>query len=117
MAENKLPGDSITVAKTLASKLNALGQDYALGGAIALGFWSTPRGTMDVDLTLFVKMMFFREKDLVDLKQILRIQHAQFDRTWVRPPKPLRFNVTPGMYWPFENTRPDGVGQSSHTQP
>jgi len=26
----------------------------ALGGAIALGYWATPRGTVDVDLTLFV---------------------------------------------------------------
>jgi len=30
------------------------GCEYALGGAIALGFWSQPRGTVDVDITLFL---------------------------------------------------------------
>lgn len=34
-------------------------------------------------LTVF-KMMFFREKDLVDIKQILRTQGEAFDRGWVR---------------------------------
>lgn len=33
-----------------------MGHDYALGGAIALGFWGTPRGTLDVDLTLFLPL-------------------------------------------------------------
>ncbi|MEX0613820.1 MAG: hypothetical protein WD229_17005, partial [Pirellulales bacterium] len=28
--------------------------EYALGGAIALGFWAEPRGTLDVDVTLFL---------------------------------------------------------------
>ncbi|MBN1421646.1 MAG: hypothetical protein JXP34_22930 [Planctomycetes bacterium] len=27
---------------------------YAFGGAIALGYWAEPRGTVDVDLTLFI---------------------------------------------------------------
>lgn len=42
------------VAADLAAKLNAGGQDYAIGGAIALGFWGNPRGTLDVDLTVFL---------------------------------------------------------------
>ena len=46
--------DAATVARQLAASLRKRGQDYALGGAIALGYWATPRGTVDVDLTLFV---------------------------------------------------------------
>jgi hypothetical protein len=42
------------VARKLASELESLGQEYALGGALALGFWGEPRGTLDVDLTLFM---------------------------------------------------------------
>jgi hypothetical protein len=41
-------------AKRLAAALNAAGLPYAIGGAIALGYWGQPRGTLDVDLTLFV---------------------------------------------------------------
>jgi hypothetical protein len=52
-ADNVLPsaGD---VARDLAAALDARGQEYALGGAIALGFWGEPRGTLDVDVTLFL---------------------------------------------------------------
>ena len=39
------------VAASLAGELHARGQEYALGGAIALGFWGIPRGTVDVDVT------------------------------------------------------------------
>jgi hypothetical protein len=42
------------VAQQLAAALDAQGQEYALGGAIALGYWGEPRGTVDVDLTLFL---------------------------------------------------------------
>jgi len=41
-------------APRLPDPLEAEGQDYAFGGAIALGYWGEPRGTVDVDLTLFV---------------------------------------------------------------
>lgn len=44
--------DSYQVAEELAARLEAANCDYALGGAIALGFWSGPRGTLDVDVTL-----------------------------------------------------------------
>lgn len=157
--------DAVDAARLLAAALDEQGQAYAFGGAIALGYWATPRGTLDVDLTLFLspkqpsecirvladagcdvnaaeatrmigehgycradldgirvdvflpiapfynvarsrrrrfdlegqpvmvwdaeslvvfKMMFFREKDLVDIKQILRTQGGNFDRDWVR---------------------------------
>jgi hypothetical protein len=38
----------------LATALDAAGIPYAIGGAIALGAWSDPRATYDVDLNLFV---------------------------------------------------------------
>jgi hypothetical protein len=38
----------------LAAALHARHQEYAVGGAIALGYWAAPRGTVDVDLTLFL---------------------------------------------------------------
>ena len=46
--------DSVQVAKRLAAAVEAAGCEYALGGALALGFWAQPRGTLDVDLTLFL---------------------------------------------------------------
>jgi hypothetical protein len=48
------PLDPADVAVALAIALDAQGRDYAVGGAIALGYWTEPRGTMDVDLTLFM---------------------------------------------------------------
>jgi len=46
--------NAATVAGQLAEQLQARGQEYALGGAIALGYWGAPRGTVDVDVTLYV---------------------------------------------------------------
>jgi hypothetical protein len=46
--------DAAAAAKQLAAVLDARGQEYALGGAIALGYWAAPRGTVDVDLTVFL---------------------------------------------------------------
>jgi len=46
--------DAAQVAEALGARLEAEGCEYAFGGAIALGYWGEPRGTVDVDLTLFV---------------------------------------------------------------
>jgi hypothetical protein len=46
--------DPAQVACRLAAELTAANCEYALGGAIALGFWAEPRGTLDVDVTLFL---------------------------------------------------------------
>ena len=54
MSEARPPINAAIVAGQLAEKLQARGQDYALGGAIALGFWGAPRGTVDVDVTLYL---------------------------------------------------------------
>lgn len=42
------------VARKLIDALAESGIDYVLGGALAYGFWAPPRGTVDVDLTLFL---------------------------------------------------------------
>lgn len=54
MAEHEPSRDAADVAKRVAEKLAAGGCDYAIGGAIALGYWAEPRGTIDVDFTLFI---------------------------------------------------------------
>ncbi len=54
MAETNPSHDAADVAKRVSAKLVAGGCDYAIGGAIALGYWAEPRGTIDVDFTLFI---------------------------------------------------------------
>ncbi len=54
MQEASPPPNAVTVARQLAAKLDERGQEYALGGAISLGFWGAPRGTLDVDITLYL---------------------------------------------------------------
>jgi len=52
-SDDNLPKASV-VATQLAKILEERGKEYALGGAFALGFWGQPRGTLDVDVTLFL---------------------------------------------------------------
>ena len=54
MADPSPEMDAAEVAERLAAALDEQGQEYALGGAIALGYWGEPRGTLDVDLTVFL---------------------------------------------------------------
>ena len=54
MSEASPPVNAATVARQLAEQLESRDQDYAFGGAIALGYWGAPRGTVDVDLTLYL---------------------------------------------------------------
>jgi hypothetical protein len=49
-----MPCNAAELAQKLAVELDARQIDYAIGGALALGFWGEPRGTLDVDITLFV---------------------------------------------------------------
>ena len=46
--------DPTQVAQDIAAALDAVGCEYAIGGAIALGFWAEPRGTLDINVTLFL---------------------------------------------------------------
>jgi hypothetical protein len=54
VSEPDAPINAAIVARRLAEQFESRGQEYALGGAIALGYWGTPRGTVDVDLTLYL---------------------------------------------------------------
>jgi hypothetical protein len=54
VSEASTPTNAAIVAGRLAAQLESRGQEYALGGAIALGYWGVPRGTVDVDLTLYL---------------------------------------------------------------
>lgn len=47
------PLDPLQVARRIADSLESAGITYALGGALAYGFWGPPRGTLDVDLDVF----------------------------------------------------------------
>jgi hypothetical protein len=54
VSEANSPLSAAAVAGQLAEQLELRHQEYALGGAIALGFWAAPRGTIDVDVTLYL---------------------------------------------------------------
>ena len=43
-----------SVARRLADVLEAHDIPYAIGGALALGYYAEPRGTVDVDINIFV---------------------------------------------------------------
>lgn len=49
-----MPVNPAELAQQLAIALSDRQIEYAIGGALALGFWGEPRGTLDVDLTLFL---------------------------------------------------------------
>ncbi len=46
--------DPLALARRIADALEAADLPYAIGGALALGYWAPPRGTADVDLNIFV---------------------------------------------------------------
>lgn len=48
------PPSVVEVACRLAERLELAGCDYAFGGAISLGYWTEPRGTIDVDVTFYL---------------------------------------------------------------
>jgi hypothetical protein len=55
MADAQTPEiNAFIVAARVGTALNSAGLDYAIGGALALGYWSEPRGTNDVDVTIYV---------------------------------------------------------------
>lgn len=47
--------DAFSRAMRIAESLESAGFPYAIGGAIALGVWGVPRGTVDVDVNVFVE--------------------------------------------------------------
>lgn len=48
--------DAVTLARRLADALDAENLPYAIGGALALGHYTPPRGTVDVDLNVFIAL-------------------------------------------------------------
>ena len=54
MSEAETSGSAAAIARQLAAQLELRRQEYALGGAIALGYWGAPRGTVDVDVTVYL---------------------------------------------------------------
>jgi hypothetical protein len=48
------PQTAAEVARAVADVLDRHGMPYAIGGAIALGFYAVPRATVDVDINVFV---------------------------------------------------------------
>lgn len=48
------PGDAAEAGLRIAAALEAAGIAHALGGALALGAHGVPRGTLDVDVNVFV---------------------------------------------------------------
>jgi Nucleotidyltransferase of unknown function (DUF6036) len=46
--------NAFEAARRIGDLLEADGIEYAIGGALALGVWGVPRGTKDVDLSVFV---------------------------------------------------------------
>lgn len=49
------PLDLASLARRLADALQEAGIPYAIGGALACGQWAIPRGTADIDLTVFLE--------------------------------------------------------------
>ena len=49
------PDDAVSAAVRVTRPLEAQGLPYAIGGAVAYGYWGVPRATVDVDLNLFVE--------------------------------------------------------------
>ena len=64
MAEPRTAAD---VARELADVLERRSLPYAIGGAIALGFYATPRATIDVDVNVFVSPVADLERALSGL--------------------------------------------------
>ncbi|MDQ7827202.1 MAG: hypothetical protein RDV48_30695 [Candidatus Eremiobacteraeota bacterium] len=50
------PRDPVELALLFIEFLQKKEMEYAVGGAIALGYWGIPRGTIDVDVTVFIKI-------------------------------------------------------------
>lgn len=45
---------AVDIARELADTLEHHDLEYAIGGALALGYYATPRATVDVDINIFV---------------------------------------------------------------
>ena len=55
----------VAVARRLAYTLEAAGLPYAIGGALALSYYTPPRGTVDADIFSALKPFTCRQASLV----------------------------------------------------
>jgi hypothetical protein len=69
-----LPVNAAQIAREIAATMESAGCDYAIGGAIALGYWAEPRGTLDVDVTLFLP-----PKDVAECVGLLKSVGCELD--------------------------------------
>jgi len=67
------------VAARLAERLEDIGCDYALGGAIALACWAEPRGTVDADVSFYLPI-----KEPGKTIAVLHAINAEFSESKVR---------------------------------
>lgn len=65
--------DPLSIAVELLCGLEARGFPCALGGGLALGFWSIPRSTRGVDIDIFIN-----EERISDLLTALQSMECQF---------------------------------------
>jgi hypothetical protein len=69
----------VTAARHLCDALDRHGLAYALGGALAYGYWAAPRGTLDIDVNVFLPPERFAE-----LLPALREAGCELDERSVR---------------------------------
>jgi len=67
------------VAARLAERLEDIGCEYALGGAIALACWAEPRGTVDADVSFYLPI-----KEPGKTVTVLNAIDAEFSESKVR---------------------------------
>ncbi len=63
------PSTAAEVARGIADTLEDHGLPYAIGGAVALGFYAPPRATLDVDVNVFVSP----DRDIERLLEVLGV--------------------------------------------
>jgi len=104
-------------AEIIGVQFDAVGIPYAIGGAIAYGFWGIPRTTLDVDMNLFVepselpgafdvleKIGFHFDRQISMKKAI---NDGMFQAIWGKPPRSfLKLDVfTPSIEFSMEAKR------------
>jgi len=75
-------GSLLDALGELIDRLEESGVEYALGGAIAYGAWAEPRGTLDIDLNVWVandalgRVFAILESAHVDVEQVAATRDA-----------------------------------------
>ncbi|MBI5488316.1 MAG: hypothetical protein HY905_13365 [Deltaproteobacteria bacterium] len=114
MTNPRAPEGALDAGLALAAALDEAGISYALGGALALGIWGVPRGTLDVDVNVFTDVG--NVAPVVDVLRALGIEvdlatarsaserQGQFVVTWAGMRVDL-FTASIDFSWEAERTR------------